>query len=428
MYNGFTTTQPKQSPANGSPMAFCPDCGSLVAAGAKFCSSCGHTVTLVAPTPPQAITNTLVAEPPLAGPPPLTTETTGRRFPIKKLAVGAAILTVAGCAGTFGVLRMTDHSAETARASLHATKAQVGSVVVGISGAERLSDLREAGVGAERQAESVQGELARLDGISGKDAGRRARRVVNAERELLTGMAELKGLDPEHIASWPTMRARISSRVAQVQTAEAAAGSLATLAPSISRLNASLASADAVVEHADRKLHAWRRDYRRAKRSQRAKLARVNGYATSVSTQLAVYNGLRDALDNWISDFGESTLPFGQAGSYLVEAADKRKAVRDALANQTPPAALMAAHTSLIAVLSDAIVAMGDAGDAAQTCTADPYCLGDDFRDTSDWQAFHDASSRITSQFGAAFTRWQQGLDRARSSIRHQRMPRPPAV
>jgi hypothetical protein len=355
----------------------------------------------------------------------------GRRLPWKRVAIAGVVVAILGGAGTVAALRVSDHSAADARASLRVVNAGVGQVVAQLRDAHRLADLRIAGRLAERQDEALAGEAARLDAIRGKEAGRKALAVVGGERDLLGSIAALQHLDPAHISDWPEVRARIEAADARLQPATrdiASLGPAAALAQAPGAVSAALDGNADLVTHANVKLRTWRRAYRRARRSQRHQLAALAAYGSAVNGQLATYNGLRDDLDRWISDVGDSTIPYGQAFDQLTGAADRRKDVRDALANVNPPHRLAAAHASLLAVLSDAILAMTDAGDAAQECTADPYCLGEDFRDMPQWQSFTDASHRITGQFAAADQRWQQAVAQMRTSIRHRPMPVAPAV
>src|SRR3954451_9266448 len=256
--NGSTTAKP----AAGSSVGFCTDCGSLVATGAKFCSSCGNTLSLVTATPPQAITE-VIAPPPVTPEPPVLA-TGGRGFPVKKIAIGATVLVLGAAGAAFATMKPADHSPETARASLHATKSQVSPVIVQLEQAERLSDLRAAGASAEQNVTAINGELGRLNDIAGKDAGRKATAVVGAERDLLKSIAQLKGLDPRHIGDWQGLRAQIANSVSGLQTAETGVASLGvvrTLAPAPATISSSLDASQKVVEHAERRLRSWRRAY-----------------------------------------------------------------------------------------------------------------------------------------------------------------------
>ena len=421
------TTHSTITKAKTLPVAFCAGCGALVPTDAKFCNACGEplatTVPKLAPVPTVPLPEPTEL-PPVAAPP-------RRRLTWRHGAIAGALVAVLAGAGTFGALRLTDHSADDARASLRASNADVAQVVAQLRDAHRLGDLRSAGRLARRQDAALAGEAARLDALSGKDTGRRALAVVGAERELLGSVALLQHLDPAHIADWPDVRQRIEAAGGRLEPAASDIGSLgprAALAPSATALTTTLDKDADVVAHANTELRTWRRAYRRARRAQRHRLAAVTAYSSAVNGQLATYNGLRGDLDQWISDVGDATIPYGQAFDQLTAAADRRKDVRDALASVNPPHRLAAAHASLLAVLSDAILAMTDAGDAAQECTADPTCFGEDFRDMPQWRSFTDASRRITGQFATADQRWQQAVAQMRTSIRHRRMPEPPAV
>jgi ribosomal protein L40E len=420
-----TTTTTPIAKAHAQPVAFCATCGAMAPTDAKFCNACGEQLAPTAPRLAAVTTEPSPHTPSPVAPPP------SRRFPWKPVAVAGVIVAALGAAGTVFALRPADHSREDARASLRASNAGVGQVVAQLRQAERLGDLRKAGRLAQRQEEALAAEAARLQAIRGKDAGRTALAVIAAERDLLGSVVALGDLDPAHVGDWPQTRARIDAATTRLAVAVRdveALGPTATLAPAGGAMTATLDADADVVAHANVKLRTWRRAYRRARHAQRRQLAALTAYAAAVNGQLGTYNGLRDDLDQWIDDVGDATIPYGQAFDQLTAAADRRKDVRDALAAINPPRRLAAAHASLLTVLSDAIVAMTDAGDAAQECTADPTCFGEDFRDMPQWQSFSDASRRITSQFAAADQRWQQEIARMRIAIRHRRMPAPPTV
>lgn len=421
------TTHSTITKAKAMPVAFCAGCGALVPTDAKFCNACGESLA----TPVPKLSPVPTAPPPEPTElPPGAASPRGRLHWKHGVLAGVLVVVLAG-AGTFAARRLTDHSADDARASLRASNADVAQVVAQLREAHRLGELRGAGRLARRQDAALASEAARLDAIRGKDAGRRALAIIGAERELLGAVAPLQQLDPAHIGSWPDVRQRIEAAGARLQAAAGDIGSLgprATLAPSATALTTAVDKDADLVAHANTELRTWRRAYRRARRAQRHRLAAVTAYSSAVNGQLATYNGLRNDLDQWISDVGDATIPYGQAFDQLTAAADRRKDVRDALANVNPPRRLAAAHASLLAVLSDAILAMTDAGDAAQECTADPTCFGDDFRDMPQWRSFTDASRRITGQFAIADQRWQQAVAEMRTSIRHRRMPEPPIV
>jgi ribosomal protein L40E len=427
MSNG--TNNPTMIKAKALPVAFCSSCGALVPTDAKFCNACGEGLKVLAPTPaPQAV------EPPAtAATPAPAAPRRRRRRPSWKVAAaaGAVVLTLVGGVAAVALKPAPDHSPDAARASLRATDAGVRQVLAQMGHVGDLHDLRAAGRTAQQQRATLDAETARLAPIGDKDAGRKALAVIGAERELLGASALLLHLDPAHIGQWPSTRQQIEAAGSRLQTAVAAAGSLglpATLAPATPALTAALDKDARLVTHAKAKLRTWRRAYHRARRAQHRRLAAVASYSAAVSAQLGSYDGLRDDLDQWLSDSGDETIPYGQAFDELTQAADRRKDVRDALAAINPPQRVAAAHAGLLAVLSDAIVAMTDAGDAAQTCTSDPTCFGDDFRDSAQWRSFSDASHRITGQFAIANQRWQQAVAQLRSSIAHRHMPVPPTV
>jgi hypothetical protein len=422
-----STTTTTIAKATAQPVVFCASCGAMVPTAAKFCNACGEPLAPIAPrlaAVPIDVQPEVADSEPVAAPP-------GRRLPRKRIAIAAVVIAALGGAGTVVALRPADNSAEQARASLRASNAGVTQIVGQLRRADRLGDLRSSGRAAQRQQEALVAEAGRLETIQGKDAGRKALAVIAAERQLLGSIAALGHLDPAHVGDWPRLRAGIDAAgtrlIVSARDVESL-GPAATLAPSGSAVAAALGADDDVVTRASVKLGTWRRAYRRARRAQHRHLAALTAYASAVNAQLGTYNGLRDDLDQWIADIGVSTIPYGQAFEELTAAADRRKDVRDALANLNPPHRLAATHTALLAVLSDAIVAMTDAGDAAQECTADPTCLGDDFRDMPQWQSFSDASRRISGQFAAADQRWQQAVTQMRSSVRDRRMPAPPTV
>jgi hypothetical protein len=424
MSNG--TNNPTMTKATALPVSFCPCCGALVPTDAKFCNACGESLTASAPD--TAPTTTEPSRPTTELPPDVTS---GRRLPWKAAAAAAAFVALAGGVAAFALQPAPDHSPATARAALHVTSAGVGQVVRQMREVHDLHDLRATGRAAQKQDAVLAAEAARLSPIATKDAGRKALATLGAERELMGATSLLLHLDPAHIGQWPATRERIEAAGLRLQTTVASAASLgvpAALAPSPGALAVGLEADAHLVTHAKAKLRTWRRAYNRARRAQRRRLAAVASYSDAVSSQLATYNGLRGDLDDWISEAGDETIPYGQAGDELTAAADRRKDVRDALAAINPPPRLAAAQTSLLAVLSDAIVAMTDAGDAAQECTSDPLCFGEDFRDTPQWRSFNDASDRITSQFATADQRWLEAVAQMRRSIAHRPMPVAPTV
>ncbi|HET6505861.1 MAG TPA: zinc ribbon domain-containing protein [Baekduia sp.] len=427
-----STNNPTMVKAKALPVAFCPHCGALTATDARFCNACGEQP---APEPPLDRTPT-----PSPVEPPEPTESTrersfvapssARRRPWLVGAAAAAAVALVGV-GLAAFWPTPDHSPEQARASLRLTDASTGQIVQRLGRVHDLHDLRAVGRAAQEQEAVLAAEAARLSPIADKDAGRKALAVIGAERELLAATSLALHVDPAHIDQWPSTRERIEAAGLRLQTTVAAARSLgapAAIAPPATALAASLQADGHLVTHAKAKLRTWRRAYRRARRAQRRRLAALTSYDSAVSGQLSTYDGLRDDLDDWVSDTGDETIPYGRAFDELNAAADRRKDVRDALAAINPPQPLAAAHASLLAVLSDAIVAMTDAGDAAQECTSDPFCFGDDFRDTPQWRAFNDASRRITGQFAAADQRWEQAVAQMRHSIAHRRMPVAPTV
>lgn len=426
-----STNNPTMVKARALPVSFCSSCGAMVAPDSKFCNVCGESLKASSPQ----LASVPAAEAEAAESPQPTTElaseVTSRRRPLWKIAVAVAIAIAVGVATAFALKPAPDRSPATARTSLRVTSSGVGQVVALMHQVHDLHDLRAAGRAAQKQDAVLAAEAARLSPIGSTDAGRKALAVIGAERELLGATSLLLHLDPAHISQWPATRERIEAAGLRLQTTVATAASLgapAILAPSPARLTASLEVDGDLVTHAKAKLRTWRRAYNRARRAQHRRLATVTAYRSAVSGQLATYNGLRGDLDDWISDAGDETIPYGQAFDELTAAADHRKDVRDALAAINPPQRLAAAHASLLAVLSDAIVAMTDAGDATQECTSDPLCFGEDFRDTPQWRSFNDASDRITSQFATANQRWQAAVGQMRSSIAHRHLPVAPAV
>jgi hypothetical protein len=418
----------------GSPTAFCPDCGQMVAVGAKFCSSCGQTLGLVAPAPPITGLSRTATEPiaPSPAAPAASAAAPKRHLLTKARAVVVAGLVLGlGAVGAYAALGVSDHGAASARKALVAGRGIVVSVTPGVNTMEHLSDVRALGSAASRADSRLTLQLQVVAGLETNEKTQAAKALLRTEHRALSALASLKSVDPRHIASWPVLRERIAERITAMKSASAGVHSLGTpaqLTPPAVQLASSLMVADRVVADARTKLRGWERRYRTAKRRQRVAVRNLSGYASSVNGELVTYSGLRDDLDNWITQYGAETLAYGQAGDYLIAAADKRKDVRDALDTQNPPASIADEQASLVAVLSDAIVAMGDAGDAARSCTVDPSCLGEDFRDTPDWQSFHDASQRITAQYGATYARWQAAVAKERHSIEHRLMPQPPLV
>jgi hypothetical protein len=182
------------------------------------------------------------------------------------------------------------------------------------------------------------------------------------------------------------------------------------------------------VATASRKLSAWKRRYRAAKRRKQAELRALERYGAAVQAELDTYAGLRTELDRWIDRFGADTIPFGRAEEQLSNALSQRQAVLAALAAMDPPDRLAGHHASLEALVDEGVRAMDNAIDGARECTADPFCFGQDFRETPDWQEFMRATADINARAGAVQSAWSSELDAIERKVKRRKLPPPPRV
>lgn len=244
-------------------------------------------------------------------------------------------------------------------------------------------------------------------------------------------MARSSDLTPLHLGAWTAIDNDLTDARLSLERSAPAVGRLglgADTIPAAARLEQGQRTLSATVVSAQRALRTWKRQYNAVKRRRDARLRRLRGYRRAVTAQLATYAGLRAELDRWLDQFGGERVPFGRAEEYLSNALSERQNVLNALLGLSPPAGVVASHVALQGIVEQGVRAMDNAIDGARECTRDPYCYGDDFRDSPDWREFIHSSREINARVGGLQAAWENALGRAVRKVKQQEFPPPPEV
>ena len=403
------TQQVRQGERTGTLSRFCTSCGERVEVAARFCGGCGHPVDATDTQPVVAVGAAAEVDVPAQAP-----RRSRRGW---WLAGGTGLAVVLAGAGVAAALVLTQPHPEDA--VLVDSAAETVDVLEQMEAAQTTADLRETAAAADTAANPVTEILPTLN-----PADPTAQALASLE-EVLGAVAALEVIDGDTLAEWP----------AASRGLDAALDGLPGDEPAVEAVEPAgrdaIEAVNALVGGAEQALADWQAAVEVAEKATADNAAAVQAltdYENAVEGQLRTYASLRTDTANFIDLAGDrdSYVTFDQGRAALSEGAAARREVRSALTALAVPAGMEAEHARLVAMVEDAAAAM-DAGvsaiDDADFCVSSCYVF-----ETTAWQTFLDESSRISGEFAAAETAWQNRIAALKAPLGDVTAPDKPVV
>lgn len=280
-----------------------------------------------------------------------------------------------------------------------------------LAAASKTAQLREIGDDAVTQQDAVASVAEALDTGSGRE-------VLAAYADVLDRLGRLSALTPGDTGSWPEVRSEVAD----------AAGRLASAAgPQGGPVRASLAEAlratDSLVLSVEQGFARWQLEYDAAVTQIAEDRADLDGYAQAFQAEVDGYEALRESLGDFTDLVDSGDVSYGEAYSFLSQAASDRESVRFGLEDLPVPASVQPQHDVFVGLVSRGIDGVRAAFDGLSESESCEDC---DYGSTQGWQSFQQESKAISEQYGKALTGWQQAVAAARTSLEGQALPPEP--
>lgn len=173
------------------------------------------------------------------------------------------------------------------------------------------------------------------------------------------------------------------------------------------------------------KLDAWADEVERVTSEKQAQQATLDNYVSVFRGQIDRYGGLRNELAEMTRRFEDDGGRYSDAYSALGGAISQRQIVHNTMSAAQPPAALVPAHTAIIAAVNDSIGAVQSALQGVEEYQWGSYYV---LESTPGWSEFNRRSRSITETYNAAVSNWELAVTSERQRIDGVKIPAQPAV
>lgn len=475
-----------RSTAGAAAPAVCPSCRSSVEGSHQFCGSCGHDLSGATAPPrsdvivvpgsapvadqpisqqdellvidaagstrfeasPRLVVDLTEPEPPTVTLPPGPTAPPAapgvaqpaavrekRALHVSRTTalVGGGILLVVALVVAAILLWPEDTVEIDTDAELASGSEQLSESVRAFSDADQFEDLRAAATAATDGAGTYQDRIDALADLGDEELLAAAVGVLGAERTLLQSLGRtFEDYATRDFRVWPQRSETLERRVNQLEARQDALAALEnediTAVADVDAAHEMITDLNRLVDAKIEEYQAWVEERDRAAGSKAAALFGLNAYARPMQDLISQYSGLRAELDRWTDRLDTEIVYASEAYDVLGDAVDARVSVGNQMRALQPPPALANVHASLVALIDEASSAVESAYASVTEYLYDSYYGYWDVRNTPEWGAFEDASSRISANLDASISSWNAARDAEEQRIQAQPVPERPEL
>ncbi len=282
--------------------------------------------------------------------------------------------------------------------------------------ARSTADLRKLGDAAAAEQSAVAAAAKALPDGDGKQ-------VLSGHAAALSALGDLAKISGESTSGWTATRAELARTFGQVAASARSTGGASVRVV----LDSSLGSANQVVTAAASAIADWKAKTDAAIKARTTDGESLANYASFFRSQAQTYEQPRKDLSAFTKRVEDPGVYYYEAYSFMSQAEQDRRDVRDVLVGTDVPQGMSTAHQDVAAAIARAIGAVQSAFDGlsqSQDCYEGcPY-----YQDTPGWQRFQFESDGISEAYASAMRRWDAAVTATKAQIGNRPLPTRPDV
>lgn len=285
-----------------------------------------------------------------------------------------------------------------------------------LASAKTTADLRKLGDAAAPEQAAVAAAAQALPVGDGKQ-------VLTGYAAALSALADLSKISAESTGGWAGIRAELAQTFGQVAAAAGSTGGANVRVV----LDGALAASDQVVTSAAAAIADWKAKTDAAIKARGTDTEALESYSAFFRSQAKTYEQLRLDLSAFTKRVEDPGVYYYEAYSFMSQAAQDRRYVRDSMVASDVPAGVREAHQDVVSAIDRAISAVQSAYDGLEQ-SQDCYDYCPYYRDTPGWQRFLSESDGISTSYSSAMTRWETAVAASKNAIANRPLPAKPQV